>query len=256
MATPHHVSFRLSRRRGSVPRARALLGAVLGEWRVGQDVLETAELVLSELVTNAVRVRVPNDRQVGVRIAHSRADGLLRLEVSDAGDGWPRVRDPGEDDTGGRGLLLVEALAHRWGVRRRACGIGKTVWAELKAPDLVAVPVEREIAAVTAQPGQRVRLWGVWKTIRSVRGERSPLGGLVMVLGLDDGPAMRVDAAEPLVVMDGGADVTAGTAVTADADRPADGNEADRAVSGRTGEGPEHYTGRRTGTQPQGDTGP
>jgi anti-sigma regulatory factor (Ser/Thr protein kinase) len=210
MATPHDISFRLSRRRSSVSRARALLGAVLGEWRVGQDVLDTAELVLSELVTNAVRVRVPNGRQVEVRIAHARADGLLRLEVSDAGDGWPEVRSPGEDETGGRGLLLVESLAHRWGVRKRAGGIGKTVWAELKAPDLVAAPAEREVAAVTVRPGQQVRLWGLWQTIRSVRGERSPLGGLVMVLGLDDGPPMRVDAAEPLIIRDGEGAVTAG----------------------------------------------
>jgi anti-sigma regulatory factor (Ser/Thr protein kinase) len=114
-AKAHEVTFRLSRRRSSVPRARALLGAVHGEWRVGQDVLDTAELVLSELVTNAVRVRVPNGRQVEVRIAHARADGLLRLEVSDAGDGWP----------------------------------------EVKAPDLVAAPAEREIAAVTVRPRSR-----------------------------------------------------------------------------------------------------
>ncbi|MFH0244612.1 ATP-binding protein [Streptomyces sp. HK10] len=227
MAAPHHVTFRLSRRRSSVPRARALLGSVLGEWRVGQDVLETAELVLSELVTNAVRVRVPNDRQVGVKIVHSQADGLLRLEVSDAGDGWPKVRDPGEDETGGRGLMLVESLAHRWGVRKRACGIGKTVWAELKAPDLVSAPVEREIAAVTVQAGQQVKLWGLWKTIRSVKGERSPLGGLAMVLELDDGPAMRVDAAEPLIVKDGE------EAVTADTKESADGSgQADHVVPG------------------------
>jgi hypothetical protein len=163
-----------------------------------------AELVLSELVTNALRVRVPRDRQVGVRIAHSERDGLLRIEVSDAGAGRPEVRSPGEDETGGRGLLLVEALASRWGVQERAGGIGKTVWVELKAPDIVAVPAEREIAAVTLQPGQQVKLWGLWHTVQSVRGERSPSGGLVMVLGLDDSPPMRVDAAEPLTVRDSG----------------------------------------------------
>jgi len=181
-----------------------MLHAALGEWRIEQDVIDTAELVLSELVTNALRVRVPRDRQVGVRIAHSREDGLLRLEVSDAGEGRPEVRRPGEDETGGRGLLLVESLAHRWGVEERPHGIGKTVWAELKAPELVAEPVEREVAAVTIQPGRQVKLWGLWHTVRSVRGERSALGGLVMVLELDDGPPLRVDAAEPLIVRDGG----------------------------------------------------
>ncbi|GHJ34926.1 ATP-binding protein [Streptomyces sp. TS71-3] len=133
MAATNEVAFRLSRRPTTVPRARALLHAMLGTWQVSQDVSETAELVLSELVTNALRVRVPHDRQVGVRITHSPQDGVLLLEVSDAGTGRPEVRNPGEDETSGRGLLLVEALADRWGVRDRAHGIGKTVWAELKA---------------------------------------------------------------------------------------------------------------------------
>ncbi|MFF6784376.1 ATP-binding protein [Streptomyces sp. NPDC012510] len=65
----------------------------------------------------------------------------MRLEVSDAGVGKPEVRVPGDEETGGRGLLLVEALAHRWGVEERAGGIGKTVWVELKEPDIVAGPV-------------------------------------------------------------------------------------------------------------------
>ncbi|WP_260215792.1 ATP-binding protein [Streptomyces gossypii] len=83
-------------------------------------------------MTNAVQVPVPPDRQVGVRIVQS-GSGRLRLEVSDAGEGKPEVRRPGEDETCGRGLLLVEALADHWGVRQRVGGIGKTVWAELSA---------------------------------------------------------------------------------------------------------------------------
>ncbi|MCZ9336581.1 ATP-binding protein, partial [Streptomyces sp. TRM76130] len=67
---------------------------------------------------------VPSGRQVGVRIARSPADGLLRLEVSDAGPGRPEIRTPDDEETGGRGLLLVDALAHRWGVEERAYGIG------------------------------------------------------------------------------------------------------------------------------------
>ncbi|GAQ67863.1 ATP-binding protein [Streptomyces scabiei] len=136
-SSSNEVTFRLPRSRQSVPRSRAALHAVLGGWGVSQDTLESAELVLSELVTNALRVPVPRDRQVGVRIARSSADGLLRLEVSDAGAGKPEVRVPDDEETGGRGLLLVEAMAHRWGVEEREGGIGKTVWAELKAPDMV-----------------------------------------------------------------------------------------------------------------------
>lgn len=194
------ITRRLPRSRVSVPRARAILQAVLSGWEVGQDVLESAELVLSELVTNALRVRVPSGRQVGVRIVRSPADGLLRLEVSDAGAGRPEVRVPGEEETGGRGLLLVEALAHRWGVEERVGGVGKTVWVELKAPDIVAGPVEREIAAIMVRCGQQVRVWGEWRDVRTVRVEPYAAGGLGVVLGLDDGPALHVHAAEPLAV--------------------------------------------------------
>ncbi|MER6123886.1 ATP-binding protein [Streptomyces sp. NPDC001795] len=200
----NEVTFRLSCCRRSVPRSRAALHAVLGDWGVAQDVLESAELVLSELVTNALRVRVPSDRQVGVRIARSLEDGLLRLEVSDAGLGRPEVRAPGDEETGGRGLLLVEALAHRWGVEERTGGIGKTVWAELKAPEIVAEPVGREVAAVMVRPGQLVRVSGEWRTVHTVRTESYAAGGLAVVLGLDEGPALRVHAAEPLTMRDDG----------------------------------------------------
>ncbi|MFF7643519.1 hypothetical protein [Streptomyces canus] len=45
-------------------------------------------------------------------------------------------------------------MAHRWGVEERAGGIGKTVWAELKAPDIVAGPVGRELAAAMVATGE------------------------------------------------------------------------------------------------------
>jgi hypothetical protein len=137
-------------------------------------------LLLSELVTNALRVKAPSDRQVGVRIAHSADDGMLRLEVSDAGVGKPEVREPDEDETCGRGLMLVEALAHRWGVEPRVRGVGKTVWVELKAP----VPTGTEVAAATIRPGQDVRLWGSWRTVRTARDEEHPSEGPAVVLGV------------------------------------------------------------------------
>ncbi|MEU7239034.1 ATP-binding protein [Streptomyces sparsogenes] len=204
MAEPREVKFRLSRRRSSVPRARALLHSALGEWGAGSEAAETGELILSELVTNAMRVRVPHDRLVGVRIAWLTDDGLLRLEVSDAGEGKPEVRAPCEDETGGRGLLLVEALAHRWGFEQRACGIGKTVWAELKAPYLAPERDGTEIAAVAVRPGQCVRVRDAWQVVRSVGTERSAsdCARQTVVLGLEDGSALRMDATEPLTVRD------------------------------------------------------
>ncbi|MGY3201334.1 hypothetical protein ACVW19_001849 [Streptomyces sp. TE5632] len=165
--------------------------------------MEDAELLLSELVTNALRVPVPSDRQIGVRIARSVAEGLLRLEVSDAGGGRPEVREPGEDETGGRGLLLVAALAHRWGYEERTAGIGKTVFAELKAPDIVAEPATRETAAVMVRAGQVVRVRGEWRTVLGVRNDRYAAGGPAVVLELADGTSLRVHAAEPLTVRTG-----------------------------------------------------
>ncbi|MFE7811791.1 ATP-binding protein [Streptomyces sp. NPDC057433] len=203
MASSNDITFRLSRSRGSVPRARALLHAVLGGWGVGQEVLEEAEPVLSELVPDALRVPVPSDRRIGVRIARSAAEGLLRLEVGDAGGGRPEVREPGEDETGGRGLLLVAALAHRWGYGERAAGTGKTVFAELKAPGIVAEPATREVAAVMVRTGQTVRVRGEWRTVLGVRSDPYAAGGPAVVLELAEGPSLRVRAAEPLTLRTG-----------------------------------------------------
>ncbi|MFJ2194558.1 ATP-binding protein [Streptomyces violaceusniger] len=200
MGEPYEVKFRLSRRRNSVPRSRALLHSVLGAWDIGQDVREVAELILSELVTNALRVRVPNDRLVGVRIVRLLEEGVLRLEVSDAGDGKPEVRKPEEDETCGRGLLLVKALAHRWGYEGRSCGIGKTIWAELKAPDLVSARDGTAVAACTVRAGQSVWERGAWHLVRSVDTQQQASDGLTVVLRFDDGSAMRIDAAEPLTI--------------------------------------------------------
>lgn len=201
MGEPNEVDFRLPRCHGSVPRARAVLRAKLGEWRADQAAAADGELILSELVTNAVRVRVPGDRMVGVRIECRGRGELLRLEVSDAGAGRPEVQRPGELDKGGRGLLLVEALAHRWGVDERQAGIGKTVWAELLAPGAEPAPAEARIAAVSVRPGQCVWVWGTWHTVRAVRSERYASGGLAVVIILDDGgPALRLHAAELLTV--------------------------------------------------------
>jgi anti-sigma regulatory factor (Ser/Thr protein kinase) len=200
MSVQNDVTFRLSRNRSSVPRARALVHAVLGTWGMTEGTVDAAELILSELVTNALRVPVPSDRQVGVRIARSPLDGLLRLEVSDAGPGRPEVRTPDADETGGRGLLLVEALSHRWGVEQRANGIGKTVWAELKAPDIITEPSTEEVAAAAVRPGQTVKSWGEWHTVINVRSEHHGATDPTVVLTLDEAPPLRVRATEPLAV--------------------------------------------------------
>ena len=118
------------RREPSVSSARRELRRVLDEWGAG-DLLDAAELVLSELFTNAIVHAAPrNTSQVLVQL-HLSA-GLLRIAVSD-GDRYhqPHKADNWTTGEGGRGLLLVEALSERWGVEPRLVGVGKTVWAEL-----------------------------------------------------------------------------------------------------------------------------
>ncbi len=107
----------------SVPRARRLAGDQLAFWGFGEH-RETAELLVSELVTNALR-----HGSGSIRLSLRARDGLLRFEVEDAGMTVPRVRRPGEDDEGGRGLRLVSMLSSGWGSARTATG--KVVWFEL-----------------------------------------------------------------------------------------------------------------------------
>ncbi|MFD8415809.1 ATP-binding protein [Streptomyces sp. NPDC059650] len=110
--------------------ARAFFRAQARSWGVAPQIVEAAELALSELVTNAVRhAHAPRGREIGVRAVWDGA--CLRVEVADAGD-WvdldPRPHRPDGED--GRGLAVVAAVAGRWGQEPRAHGIGKTVWAE------------------------------------------------------------------------------------------------------------------------------
>lgn len=113
-------------------RARAQLRQQLTEWGVDPEPAETAELLLSELATNAVRhARAPQGRDIGVRLA--RYDGMLRVEVADAGDPVELTpRAAAVWDERGRGLAIVAALAVRWGQCPRRHGIGKAVWAEVR----------------------------------------------------------------------------------------------------------------------------
>jgi DNA-binding NarL/FixJ family response regulator len=90
------------------------------------ELLDSATLLVSELVTNAV-VHAGSEVDVVVRIDGS----CLRVEVSDTSDVAPRMQAPTPDETSGRGLPLVEALASRWGVAARPAG-GKSVWFELE----------------------------------------------------------------------------------------------------------------------------
>ncbi|MGE7435450.1 ATP-binding protein [Kitasatospora sp. NPDC001175] len=108
--------------------ARQLLRELLADVEDGHLYAETGELLVSELVTNAVRHgRVPG-RLLWVRL--ELRVGLLRVEVHDASSDRPTARTPGVEDESGRGLWLVEQLSVRWGWHPRSGGVGKAVWAE------------------------------------------------------------------------------------------------------------------------------
>ena len=95
-------------------------------------VRETVVLLVSELVSNAVQHGGPHgpDATVGLQI-EPRPD-RIRVAVTDAGTGDPRLGNGAIDHPSGRGLLLVDAMASRWGCDRLP--VGKTVWFELLAP--------------------------------------------------------------------------------------------------------------------------
>jgi anti-sigma regulatory factor (Ser/Thr protein kinase) len=88
----------------------------------------TAELVVSELVTNAIRYGA---RPIRLRLIHGAS--TLIVEVSDTSHTAPHLRRARTFDEGGRGLLLVAQLTQRWGTRHTA--EGKTIWAELALLD-------------------------------------------------------------------------------------------------------------------------
>ncbi|MEN3582593.1 ATP-binding protein [Streptomyces sp. ZYX-F-203] len=123
---------RLSATRRGARLARRLAAHQLDIWGVphGTSASDAAVLIVAELSANAVlHGRVPG-RDFALRLSHTPATGLLRIEVSDTHPALPARLLPPADSEGGRGLVLVDVLAARWGVAERT-GPGKTVWAEV-----------------------------------------------------------------------------------------------------------------------------
>jgi serine phosphatase RsbU (regulator of sigma subunit)/anti-sigma regulatory factor (Ser/Thr protein kinase) len=103
-------------------RARRLARRALSRWGL-EELSDSVELLVSEVVTNAVRYA---ERPVTLRLL--RTD-VLRCEVGDDSPQLPRQRRARDTDEGGRGLFLVNRLARRWGATRLSTG--KVVWFEL-----------------------------------------------------------------------------------------------------------------------------
>ena len=111
---------------GSAAEARRFTVDVLRRWGAS-DLVDTATLLVSELVTNAVlHARSASD------LVLRTVEGRLRVELSDASAVNPSQRSYAADAGTGRGMVLIEALALRWGSER--AGNGKRVWFELEMP--------------------------------------------------------------------------------------------------------------------------
>ncbi|MFE2185394.1 ATP-binding protein [Streptomyces sp. NPDC059455] len=123
---------RFSATRRGARLARLLAVHQLTAWGFAPGVggYDAAIVVVAELAANAaLHGRVPG-RDFGVRLAYDERSGVLEIEVSDTHEKCPVPKAPTSEDEEGRGLMLVEAVADRWGIRERR-GPGKTVWARI-----------------------------------------------------------------------------------------------------------------------------
>ena len=109
----------------SVRTGRHATRVVLSAWQLSR-LEENAVLVVSELLTNAVRHARDTDA-VELDLHATRA--WLRIEIQDRDRQWPRPRVLDELSESGFGFVLIDALAAKWGVRETETG--KAVWAEL-----------------------------------------------------------------------------------------------------------------------------
>ncbi|MGW5275754.1 SpoIIE family protein phosphatase [Streptomyces sp. NPDC004044] len=106
----------------AAPVARAAARRQLKAWGVDEETAFTTELIVSELVGNAVRYGAP---PLQLRMIFER---MLTCEVSDSATSAPQVKHARTIDETGRGLFIIASLADQWGTRHQPQG--KTVWAE------------------------------------------------------------------------------------------------------------------------------
>ncbi|MEU1892778.1 SpoIIE family protein phosphatase [Streptomyces pristinaespiralis] len=121
----HHVSWDLPAEASIVSRARKNVARQLERWGL-DDAVFTTEVIVSELVTNAIRY---GGAPIRLRLIR---DTSLICEVSDGSSTAPHLRRARMFDEGGRGLLLVASLTECWGTRYSPTG--KTIWAEQALP--------------------------------------------------------------------------------------------------------------------------
>ncbi|MGW3054443.1 ATP-binding protein [Streptomyces goshikiensis] len=140
LATPQLDSQRrtfsqlLSSTRRGARLARLLAVTELRSWSPPPCITERAEQIVAELAANAVFHGRMQGRDFRLDLTLTPMPHTLRIEVTDArGDRMPVLPLPGAHDETGRGLLLVAALAGRWGVAPYPPS-GKTIWTEVEIP--------------------------------------------------------------------------------------------------------------------------
>jgi anti-sigma regulatory factor (Ser/Thr protein kinase) len=119
------ASLHLSPDYSAAARARHFVADTMRAWGC-DDAIPDAELLVSELVTNAVL-----HARSATLLTIERDGATLRFSVCDSSPTRPRLRDYGPEAVTGRGLLLVDRIARRWGVD--ADGEGKCVWFEVES---------------------------------------------------------------------------------------------------------------------------
>ena len=142
----NRICFQLEPELSAVRQARSLIRDPLKRWGL-EDLIDSSELLVSELVTNAIK--------------YSKGEVLLRLilepdtlvcEVHDSSPALPRVLQVDKDAENGRGLHVVSQMSSRWGVRRTHTG--KVVWCEQLVPEEITevILAARGLSRSPAEP--------------------------------------------------------------------------------------------------------
>jgi anti-sigma regulatory factor (Ser/Thr protein kinase) len=131
---------------------RLLVQRSLRAWGIAH-MIEDAQLVMSELLTNAVKAGA-GLTTIQLRLAALRGTSLI-IEVRDGNPEPPVLKDAASDNEGGRGLMIVDAVCERWGYYHPTHR-GKAVWAELLIPLPTREPEHLDVPPVAAMDDPRV----------------------------------------------------------------------------------------------------
>ncbi|WP_462203805.1 ATP-binding protein, partial [Frankia sp. CcWB3] len=141
-----HILAELPYLPSAVPQARRVLREGIRLADLPEDVRGTAELLVSELVTNAVKYGQPP-----LWLLIEIRPGLIHASVSDTSTVLPQRREAAPDAEGGRGLLVLDTLAGSWGTV--AVESGKYLWFDLPVPVLPAPVMGRRSTSVPEADG-------------------------------------------------------------------------------------------------------